>query len=90
MAAKKPTHFRVKVDGVTLPGEVYRKGRVVAIEDLDFSHPETLDAILATVKEAGNNWRLLETGVLDGEGAFVPVPEPKDVEEDRADEVTEG
>lgn len=87
-ATKKPTHFRVKVDGVTLPGRVYRKGQVVAIEDLDFSYPETLDAILAAVEEAGNNWRLLETGVLDDEGEFVPTPEPEIVE--AADELTEG
>jgi len=90
MVAKRPTHFRMKVDGVTLPGRVYREGEVVAIEDLDFNYRETLDTILASVAGAGNDWRLLETGVLNSKGEFVPKPEPGVAESDAADEPTEG
>lgn len=89
MATKKPTHLRCKVDGVSLRGRVYRKGDVVAIEDLDFTNPKTADHIVELCTESGNTYRPLETGMLDDSGNFVPVPEPEGVEEDAADELTE-
>jgi hypothetical protein len=80
MAARKPTHLRCKMDGVSLPDGVHREDDVVAIEGLDFSNPATADHIVELCKESGNTYEPLETGVLDDDGNFVPVPEPKSEE----------
>jgi hypothetical protein len=81
-AKQKPTHFRIKLDAVSLPGGMHRQGEVVAIEDISFSNQDTLGAILTRVEETGNHYRPLEAGVLK-EGEFVPVPDPKSAEADK-------
>ena len=88
-AKQKPTHFRIKLNAVSLPGGLHDEGQVVAIDTIPFSSEDTLEAILAKVEETGNTYGPLEAGVLDEGGAFVPVPEPERVGEDGADESTE-
>jgi hypothetical protein len=79
---QKPTHFRIKLDAVSLPGGLHKLGDVIAIEDISFSNGETLGAILAKVEETGNNYRPLEAGVLK-DGEFLPLPDPKGAEADK-------
>ncbi len=73
---QKPTHFRIKLDAVSLPGGLHKRDDVVAIEDISFTNRDTLAAILAKVDETGNNYKPLETGVLK-DGEFEPLPDPK-------------
>ncbi len=78
---QQPTHFRIKLDAVSLPGGIHKLGDVIAIEDIPFSNSETLRAILAKVEETANKYKPLEAGVLK-DGEFVPLPDPKGAEAD--------
>lgn len=88
MAIRNPTHFRARIDGATLAGVVHRPGDVIEIATLAFERDGTLDAILHAVAEAENDYRPLETGVLDAQGDFVVAPARKS-EDAAADEPIE-
>lgn len=72
--AAKYTHYRARVDSVSLAGQLLREDQVVEIAEIDATNlPESyLPTIEKRIIDTGNTWKVLEAGTVKGD-EFVPL-----------------